>query len=66
MILYLFIIPVISVLVFIRKKERYRMAPLLLSRNVVRTTMYLSSDYATIDRVPLVNPVSTDRHEMTP
>ena len=57
MILYLFIIPVISVLVFIRKKSGTAVEPLLLSRNVVRTTMYLSSDYATIDRVPLVNPV---------
>ena len=57
MILYLFIIPVISFLVFIRKKSGTAVAPLLLSRNVVRTTMYLSSDYATIDRVPLVNPV---------
>lgn len=66
MILYLFIIPVISILVFIRKKSGTAVAPLLLSRNVVRTTMYLSSDYATIDRVPLVNPVSTDRLEMTP
>lgn len=66
MILYLFIIPVISVLVLSEKKSGTAVAPLLLSRNVVRTTMYLSSDYATIDRVPLVNPVSTDRHEMTP
>ena len=57
MILYLFIIPVISVLVLSEKKSGATAVPLLLSRNVVRTTMYLSSDYATIDRVPLVNPV---------